>query len=218
MKKTLAIAATAAAGAIVLTGCSGDDSGGHGGTDPADLTAEISYGYWDENQRTAMDALIDGFNETYPNVTVTPQVTPYANYFTKLQTQGTSKTLPDVFWMNGPNFQLYAAAGLLQPVPDEVDPANYPEALNDLYTFDGEQYGVPKDFDTVGVYYNTDLFDAAGVPVPGEGMDLGRVPHRREDDLGRVEGRRGVRRSRGPLRRAGDVLQRDSVGGRRDHL
>jgi multiple sugar transport system substrate-binding protein len=93
-------------------------------------------------------------------------VTPYQNYFTKLQTQGSSKTLPDVFWMNGPNFQLYASNGMLAPVSTAVDPANYPKALDELYSYDGTQYGVPKDFDTIAVFYNKAIFDKAGVAYP----------------------------------------------------
>ncbi|WP_431280266.1 ABC transporter substrate-binding protein [Leifsonia poae] len=116
-----------------------------------------------------MDALIKDFNKEYPKIKVTEQITPYQNFFTKLQTQGSSKTLPDVFWMNGPNFQLYASNGMLEPVSSAVDPANYPASLNELYSYDGKQYGAPKDFDTIGVYYNKALFDKAGVAYPTDG-------------------------------------------------
>jgi multiple sugar transport system substrate-binding protein len=116
-----------------------------------------------------MDQLVKDFNKEYPNITVKDQITPYQNYFTKLQTQGRSKTLPDVFWMNGPNFQLYASNGLLEPVTKQVDPSNYPSSLNELYSYDGTQYGVPKDFDTIAVYYNKALFDKAGVAYPTDG-------------------------------------------------
>src|SRR5690606_36691233 len=47
-----------------------------------------------------------------------------------------------------------------------IDPANYPAALVDLYNLDGVQYGVPKDFDTIGLWYNTALFAEAGVAEP----------------------------------------------------
>ena len=39
-------------------------------------------------------------------------------------------------------------------------------ALIDLYTYDGTIYGAPKDFDTVALWYNKELFDAAGVEYP----------------------------------------------------
>jgi multiple sugar transport system substrate-binding protein len=41
-----------------------------------------------------------------------------------------------------------------------------PEALVKLYTYDGKHYGVPKDFDTIGVFYNKKIFKDAGVELP----------------------------------------------------
>ncbi|MFF1633924.1 ABC transporter substrate-binding protein [Leifsonia sp. NPDC058248] len=166
MRKAMLAAGAAVAAAALLAGCSSNTGSGSDATADHNLSASISYAFWDVNQKPAMDALIKDFNSEYPNIKVTEQVTPYANYFTKLQTQGSSKTLPDVFWMNGPNFQLYASNGLLEPIGSGIDPANYPKALDDLYSFDGKQYGVPKDFDTIAVFYNKALFDKAGVAYP----------------------------------------------------
>lgn len=162
--------------ALVVAGCGGSDGGGGAeaadySAAPSDLEAEITYGVWDQNQVAAIEENIAAFNEEYPDITVNVNVTPYSEYWTKLQTQGSSKTLPDLFWMNGPNFQLYAGNGLIEPLTQvveagDIDPANYPETLNELYTLDGVQYGVPKDFDTIGVWVNTDLLAQAGVELP----------------------------------------------------
>lgn len=161
-------------GALVLTGCSaGGQAGGEvdASLDPAEVGGELSYAIWDVNQEAGMKALIEDFNKTYPNVEVSVEVTAFAQYFTKLQTQGSSGTLPDVFWMNGPNFQLFASNDMLAPIaPLEdagmVDPANYPEAMNELYSLDGEMYGIPKDFDTIAVYYNREILEKAGLEEP----------------------------------------------------
>jgi multiple sugar transport system substrate-binding protein len=172
------MAAVGAAGA--LGGCgSGGGSGGGAAPDKGasyaaaakDLQADITYGVWDQTQVKAIKANLAEFNKTYPNIKVNVNVTPYADYWTKLQTQATSNTMPDLLWMNGPNFQLYAGNNKIAPITGEVqagaiDVANYPKALNDLYTLDGVQYGVPKDFDTVGVWVNQALFAEAGVPLP----------------------------------------------------
>lgn len=166
MRKALLAAGAAVAAAALLAGCSSNTGSGSGATADHNLSASISYAYWDVNQKPAMEALIKDFNKEYPNIKVTSQVTPYQNYFTKLQTQGSSKTLPDVFWMNGPNFQLYASNGLLEPIGSGIDPSNYPKALDELYSYDGKQYGAPKDFDTIGVFYNKAVFDKAGVAYP----------------------------------------------------
>ncbi|MFD6178319.1 MULTISPECIES: ABC transporter substrate-binding protein [unclassified Isoptericola] len=159
--------------AIALAGCSADDDPKTSGATAvsADTQAEITYGIWDENQLPAIKQNIEDFNEDYPGIKVTVDVTPWDQYWTKLQTQATSDTLPDVFWINGPNFQLYAANDQLEPVTGlveagDVDPANYPAALNELYSLDGEQFGVPKDFDTIVLWYNKAILKEAGVAEP----------------------------------------------------
>jgi len=174
-RRALALGGLATGLVLVLAGCSGGSSGGGGSAEyeaaPSDLEASITYGVWDQAQVPAIEANLEGFAEEYPGIDVTVNVTPYADYFTKLQTQGSSDSLPDLFWLNGPNFQLYASNDLLEPVTGAVDagdldPADYPEALVDLYQYDDVQYGVPKDFDTIGVWINEALFEEAGVPVP----------------------------------------------------
>jgi multiple sugar transport system substrate-binding protein len=137
----------------------------------ASLSAEITYAFWDDTQRPAIEANIEGFNEEYPNIKVNLDVTPWEGYWTKIQTQASSNTLPDLFWLNGPNFQLYASNGKVQPITSEVDggyidTADYPAGLVDLYNLDGVQYGVPKDFDTIGLWFNKAIFEEAGVGTP----------------------------------------------------
>ncbi|MGM7679013.1 ABC transporter substrate-binding protein [Microbacterium sp. A94] len=163
------------AAAVLLTGCAAGGSTGSAevdtSTNPADVGGEVSYAIWDVNQQAGMEALIEDFNKTYPNVDVSVEVTAYGQYFTKLQTQGSSGTLPDVFWMNGPNFQLFASNGMLAPLaPLEeagmVDAADYPPAMNELYSLDGEMYGIPKDFDTIAVFYNREILERAGLEEP----------------------------------------------------
>ncbi|GAA3666210.1 ABC transporter substrate-binding protein [Microbacterium marinilacus] len=170
-----AAGALALGGAVALTttacGGGGPAESGAYETAPSDLSATITYGLWDQNQVPALEESIAAFNEQYPDITVNLSVTPFSEYWTKLQTQASSDTLPDVFWMNGPNIQLYALGGKIEPITGavdagDIDPAKYPESLVDLYTVDDVSYGVPKDFDTIGVWINTELFDRAGVEVP----------------------------------------------------
>lgn len=149
---------------LAVSACSG------GGDDKtaADPNAKVtlSYGVWDANQKPVMESLAAEFTKTHPNVTVQVQLTPWADYWTKLKAAATGGAAPDVFWMNGPNFQLYAANKVIGPMPGQADLSVYPKPLTDLYTFEGKPYGLPKDMDTVGVWYNKSLFDAKKVPYP----------------------------------------------------
>lgn len=159
-------AAAAIALSLAMTGC---DSG----SSSDDGQVSLSYGIWDQNQKPALEKIVEDFEQANPDIDVKIQVTPYEQYFTKLQAAAGGGKAPDVFWMNGPNFQLYASNGVLAPITeqvekDDVDTSVYPEALTDLYSLDGKLYGLPKDFDTIGLWYNKTLFDDADVAYPDE--------------------------------------------------
>ncbi|MEY9904752.1 multiple sugar transport system substrate-binding protein [Catenulispora sp. MAP12-49] len=166
-RTTLAAAASfalviSAAACSSSTSSSGSGSGGSGGG-----KVSLSYGVWDATQVPAMQKIIAAFEAQNPGITVTIQQTPWADYWTKLQAAASGGSAPDVFWMNGPNFQLYASNKVLEPLTNlHPDTSVYPPALAQLYQYKGVQYGLPKDFDTVGLWYNKALFDAAGVSYP----------------------------------------------------
>ncbi|MFV0375234.1 ABC transporter substrate-binding protein [Microbacterium sp.] len=163
----IAALSTVAAAALALTACSGTTSSDTTSTAAADEPVTLSYAIWDQNQQPAMEEIVAAFEKEHPNVTIDIQLTPNKEYWTKLQTAIAGGSGPDVFWMNGTHFQLYAANGVLAPLDGGlVDTANYPQSLVDLYTFDGTSYGAPKDYDTIALWYNKDLFDKAGVDYP----------------------------------------------------
>lgn len=178
MRKIIVAAGAVLTAGAMLAGCSSGGSGGSSGDSGAvanhDTKANLTYAVWDQNQVAAIKANVKGFNKKYPDIKVNIDVTPFGDYWTKLQTEASSDTLPDLFWMNGPNFQLYASNHKIEPITSEVksgaiDPANYPKSLDEMYSLDGVQYGVPKDFDTIAVWVNKALFAKAGVELPKAG-------------------------------------------------
>ncbi|MER3417542.1 MAG: sugar ABC transporter substrate-binding protein [Chloroflexota bacterium] len=124
----------------------------------------MTYAFWDANQQPAVEKQIAAFEASHPGIKVEPQVTPWADYWTKLQTSLGGGAGFDVFWSNGPNFPVYASQGAFEPL--DVDASAYPKSLVDLYTYNGKLYGAPKDFDTIAMFYNKSLFDKAGVAYP----------------------------------------------------
>jgi multiple sugar transport system substrate-binding protein len=131
----------------------------------------ITYAIWEQMQVDAHKQIIAAFEAKHPNIKVDLQLVPWSEYWNKLQTAQAGGEAFDVFWMNGPNFQVYASKGVLkdlQPMIDQakIDMSVFPESLVKLYSYNGHSYGMPKDFDTIALYYNKDLFDAAGVKYP----------------------------------------------------
>lgn len=139
--------------------------------EPSGEQVTITYAIWDNNQLPAHEKIIEAFEAQHPNINVEPQVVPWGDYWTKLQTAVAGGEAYDTFWMNGPNFPVYADKGVLMDLQslidaDALDMAKYPQALIDLYSYDGNVYGLPKDFDTIALFYNKDIFDQAGVAYP----------------------------------------------------
>ena len=81
-------------------------------------------------------------------------------------------SLPDVFWMHSNESQRYMSNDMLLDLTDKIaasdviDPANYPEDIWGLYTYEDKYYAVPKDVYTIALWYNKTMFDEAGLDYP----------------------------------------------------
>ncbi|WP_077328662.1 ABC transporter substrate-binding protein [Virgibacillus siamensis] len=151
---------------LLISACSSGNE-----TEGADGEKTIRYAYWDKKQENLMKDLITEFNKDHPDINIKLELTPYDQYFTKLNAAAAGGELPDVFWMNGPNFVKYAANNMIEPIGeyiknDNLDLSPYPKGLLGLYQFNNKTYALPKDYDTIGLWYNKKLFDKAGVDYP----------------------------------------------------
>lgn len=144
---------------------------GFAATAMAEDSGKITFYFWDEAQKPAMQDVVKGFNEIYPDIEVEITVIPWGQYWTKLQTSLGTANGPDCMWLNKNYVQVYAAADLLEPLEGYIEAAGtdmsvFPQALKDIYTQQGHVVGIPKDYDTIGLFYNKSIFDAAGVAYP----------------------------------------------------
>lgn len=119
----------------------------------------------------ALGEMVAAFEAANPGVKVQVETAPFDQYFTKLQTLIAGGTAPDVFELNYENFISYASKDVLldmTPLADaEAGFADrfYPLAYG-AFNRNGQQYGLPQSFSNVVLFYNKDLFDAAGVEYP----------------------------------------------------
>lgn len=71
---------------------------------------------------------------------------------------------PDVFYVNADKFQEYASGGSLAPVGDQLtEPDDFYPSLTSVFTYEDELYCAPKDFSTLGLVINTDMWAEAGL-------------------------------------------------------
>lgn len=114
-----------------------------------------------------LDTIIAAFEAENPDINVEVATAPYADYFTLLQADVSGGDAPDVFELNYENFVTYADAGALLDLSGLVseEAPFYPAAL-EAFNYEGAQLGLPATFSTVVLFYNKDLFDAAGLEYP----------------------------------------------------
>ncbi|WP_343950820.1 sugar ABC transporter substrate-binding protein [Nonomuraea longicatena] len=127
--------------------------------------ATISYAIWDKNDQASAEKIIAAFQQANPKVTVKLEITPWAQYWTKLQTAASGGTAPDVFWMNSLNVRMYAKGGVIAPL-DESKADGLPTAVVDGYRYDGKLYGLPHNVNVPALWYDKKVFDSAGVKYP----------------------------------------------------
>lgn len=128
---------------------------------------------WDNNQLPGLKEIIGDFTaET--GIEVEIQMVPWDQYWTLLEAGAQGGDLPDVFWMHSNYSQKFMSNDILLDLTDKVaqsstvDMANYYQDIAELYQYDGKIYGIPKDYDTIGLWYNKTMFDEAGISYPDE--------------------------------------------------
>lgn len=134
----------------------------------------LSFGLWDSNQAIGLRTMFDEFEAANPGIKVEIQINGWGDYWTMLEAGATGGSLPDVFWMHSNEIFRYTSNEMLLDLTsrieesDLVDLSKFPSGLNEIYNYNGKQYAVPKDFDTIGLWYNKTLFDAAGLSYPDD--------------------------------------------------
>ena len=137
-----AAAAPAAAGALQLMGWASSDA-----------------------ENTRLQEIVDKWNAANPDSTVQLNLVP--DYDTKLQTALAGGSPPDIFYIDSFKLPDLVAAKAVAPIGDKLtNPDDFYPSMRNAFTVDGTFYCPPKDFSTLALEYNKDLFDAAGVAYP----------------------------------------------------
>jgi multiple sugar transport system substrate-binding protein len=169
-KKIWAIAAISAASALALAGCAGDSGGGEG--DSQKLT--ILIGSSGDAETAAVQAAADAWADESGN---TVEVVAASDLNQQLSQGFAGDEPPDVFYMGWDQFQNYASNGYLEPYAADLSNAgDFYSSLADTYTYDGTFTCAPKDFSTLGLIVNTDMWAAAGltdadIPTDWDGLE-----------------------------------------------
>ncbi|MDO5732330.1 MAG: sugar ABC transporter substrate-binding protein [Eubacteriales bacterium] len=141
-------------------------------------SVKLNIGIWDSNQEPGLRKIIDKY-ASEKGIDYEISIVDWNNYWTKMESAAAGGQLPDVFWMHSNESQRYMAAGLLLPMNQRIeekgiDLSKYPGDILKLYEYEGEQYALPKDIDTIALAYNKKLFDEKGIAYPDETWDYAK--------------------------------------------
>lgn len=116
--------------------------------------------------------LIEKFESLYPDIKVKFEYADWGGYWSKLQIEIAGDSAPDVCLMSGAYFfkfvennQLLSLQEYIDSDPD-ININDYYPLLVNLFKYKGRIFGMPRDFNTVALYYNKDLFDKFAVEYP----------------------------------------------------
>ena len=167
----------AAAAATLLTACTGgapQSSGGGDGENSGTLRFLIEQLEDADALSRLEDHLADFTAES--GIEVEVEQLDIDTMRTVLQTQLRSEEGPDVFsWGSGPGSGgALAEAGLLYDLTDAYEENGWEvyDFAKERVTYDGRVYGIPGEMETVGLYYNVEIFDELGIDPPQSLDDL----------------------------------------------
>lgn len=141
----------------------------------------------DPSEALAYAQLIDRFESVQDEFKIEPivisssnvaplgRLLPASKYPEWLRDSFTGPNPPDVFLFTYRDVGTYETRGVLEPLDERLAQSRslneadfYPEALSLFRPADRPLLAIPQNLSSLVVYYNSDMFEAAGVPEPSE--------------------------------------------------
>ena len=136
------------------------------------------------NDQAVYADVAERFKAKYPNVTVNDNfvpITTWTDYVNKVTADVAAGNAPDIINIAIEGVRLGIDKNLFTPLDDlaAADPdaqallADVDQRLLDGLSLDGSLYLLPNTWNTMLMYYNTALFEEAGIERPPRRLDLG---------------------------------------------
>ncbi|GAB6937460.1 sugar ABC transporter substrate-binding protein [Isoptericola variabilis] len=148
-----------------LAACgSADDSGG-GGTTTLTMTV-----WGGDVDKKSYQERVDMLEEAHPDIKVDLQLIPSEQYEQKVQTMIAGGNGPDIMQV-AEGVNVYSSKNQILPLDEYVSKSGLDlderfGPTGTLYSYQDKVYAIPDRSGAMIVYYNKDLFDAAGVDYP----------------------------------------------------
>ena len=120
-------------------------------------------------QPSAMAPVIAAFEAKHPDITVEYEAVPFNDLNNIIQARlADGGSTPDLYTADQPRIAALVDRGLLADLTDHVDALEGVvwDATIEASTIDGRLYALPISTSSQLLYYNIDLLEAAGLPLP----------------------------------------------------
>ena len=157
---------------FMLLGCSGKREGS-----PGNGPGAVKWAIWDYDLTVYYKPLIEAYEAKNPQVKIETVDLGSADYMTVLGTQLSGGADLDVLCIKDiPGYANLVKQNRLEPLNGFIAANNIDKTLfngvTEQIAVNGEVYALPFRSDFWLIFYNKDLFDAAGVPYPSNDMTL----------------------------------------------
>jgi multiple sugar transport system substrate-binding protein len=138
------------------------------------------WNYWENQiqQKTLAQVCAD-FNGSQGAIQVVTKYIPFADFKKQLSIGAAAAVLPDIAIIDNPDHASYSAMGIFADITDKLaswpDLKQYFEGPLNSCRLNGRLYGIPFGSNTLALYYNEDMFKAAGVKPPKNWNELQSV-------------------------------------------
>lgn len=166
MNKKLGALALVGATAVVLSGCAGTGGGAPTTEGPAEIRVWL---VGTDTPQDARDYLVKTFEDENPGSTLVIEEQQWTGLVDKLTTSLSSNDSPDIVEMGNTQAPAFTSAGALLSLDDIKEQLGGSDLLPGFVeagTWDGTLYAAPYYSGSRVVFYNTAMYEQAGVAVP----------------------------------------------------
>lgn len=141
----------------------------------ADEPITLTVSVWSNNPNPGIVEHAKMFEERNPGIKVEVYYAPNAEYVDKIFNLIATGSAPDVIKVDGYYFPMFVEAGVLQPLEEfaerdqEFMDGFFPHTfMPDHQIYNGVLYGIPNGDSARAMFFNVDMFQMAGLPLPTE--------------------------------------------------
>ena len=161
---------------LLLVACGSETKKKEGDkTDANKVTTLTLWYYYTSQNGDVLNEQIDKFNKSQDKIKITSEYVPFPDIRKQLSVGASGDTLPDLVIMDSVDNASFSALGILDNITEKLkaspDLAQIMEQPLNTALYQDNYYGVPFISNALAMYYNQDIFTAAGIASPPKTWD-----------------------------------------------